>query len=225
MQFLNPVKLWKAVTFESMCCPNRTQRHKSTFRVNSQQTLWQKHLRNFLSQIQPIRFKPKEQAGQRTVENIPDLQTGICSSLKPQQGKCRFQRQKLLYTQLEEGGKRQKLKSSETLMHVSSCQRQAWPRINRANEPGAVPISIREILCQARESANPQEDCKKHSTRAAGTHSSQLPKPPTLRGFLKFVFGILGTRLLLSMAEGQQQKRRSTAWTGNLFSCAVLSWN
>lgn len=80
-------------------------------------------------------------------------------------------------------------------------------------------------MCQARESANPQEDCKKHSTRAAGTHSYQLPKPPTRRGFLKFGFGISGTRLLLSMIQGQQKKKRNTVQTGNLFSCTVLPWN
>lgn len=199
MQLPNPVKLWKAVTFESVCCLNRTQRHKSTFRVNSQQTLWQKHLRNFLSQIQPIRFKPKDQLAKERFKISEIYEQGFALPSSHSTENADFRDKAPIYMQFEEGGKWQKLKSSETLMYVSSCQCQAWPRINRANEPGAVPISIREIMCQARESANPQEDCKKHSTRAAGTHSYQLPKPPTRRGFLKFGFGISGTRLLLSM--------------------------
>lgn len=51
----NPVGLryqGKATTFEKHMLSQQNSEAKSTFRVNSQKTLWQKHLRNFLSQIQ-----------------------------------------------------------------------------------------------------------------------------------------------------------------------------
>lgn len=80
-------------------------------------------------------------------------------------------------------------------------------------------------MCQARDSANPQEDCKKHSTRAAGTHSYELPKAPTIRGFLKVWLWDIKHKTAAQHGLGITEEKGEQRANRDLFSCTVLAWN